>query len=170
MPARVHAIIVTRSGESASAQLSRTLDAVRAQTLPPAGVTVVVLGDAERVRAIDGIGHTVEGIIQARSGNGFAEAVALAQPRIPADRAVWLLAEDTMPERDTLQLLAGALERSPSAAIAAPKLVRGEDDREIVSLGVSMTRWGRAVELAAGELDQGQHDTADDALGADVRV
>jgi len=32
-----------------------------------------------------------------------------------------------------------------------------------------MTRLGRSVELAAGELDQNQHDGRDDALGADVR-
>src|SRR5690606_27127957 len=38
-----------------------------------------------------------------------------------------------------------------------------------VSLGVSMTRFGRAIELAADELDQGQHDATEDALAADVR-
>ncbi|MFD5225025.1 glycosyltransferase [Microbacterium sp. NPDC058342] len=169
MPARVHAIIVARSGDSSSVQVSRTLDAVRALSSPPAAVTVVVLGDASRVRAISGIGHTVEGIIEARSSTTYSEAVALAQPRIAENSAVWLLAEDTVPESGALQHLAGALERSPSAAVAAPKLVRHDDDREIVSLGVSMTRWGRTVELAADELDQGQHDGAEDALGADVR-
>src|SRR5690606_22893047 len=64
---------------------------------------------------------------------------------------------------------AGALERLPSAAVAAPKLVDVDNDRELVSLGVTMTTLGRAVELAAGELDQNQHDGRDDALGADVR-
>ncbi|UJP11464.1 hypothetical protein L2X99_08180 [Microbacterium sp. KUDC0406] len=73
-----------------------------------------------------------------------------------------------MPEPDVLELLAGALERSPSAAIAAPKLT-GEGHDEIASLGVSMTSLGRSVELAAGELDQGQHDGVDDALSADIR-
>ena len=169
MPARAHAIIVARAGRSASAQLSRTLDALSAQSLPPAAVTVVVLGDAAPVRALPGIGHIVEGIIEARTSTTFSEAVALAGPRVSAGSAVWLLAEDTVPEPDALQLLAGALERSPSAAVAAPKLVEQDDDREIVSMGVSMTRWGRAIELASGELDQGQHDDAEDALGADVR-
>lgn len=169
MPARVHALIVARPGESGSAPLSRTLEALRAQRLPPAAVTVIVQGDGERVRQMPGIGHLVEGIIEARAGTSFAEAIALAQPRVAAGSAVWLLADDTAPEPDALQLLAGALERSPSAAISAPKLVRHDDAREIVSLGVSMTRGGRAIELAAGELDQGQHDDAEDALGADVR-
>src|SRR5690606_15044008 len=169
MPARVHAILVARSGRSASERLDRTLEALRAQALPPAAVTVVVLGDASHVRGLAGIGRTVEGIIEARTSTTFAEAVALAQPRVAAGASVWLLAEDTVPERDTLQRLAGALERAPSAAIAAPKLVRHDDDREIVSLGVSMTRLGRTIELAADELDQGQHDDAEDALGADIR-
>ena len=169
MPARVHAIVVARAGESASTQLLQTLDALRAQSTPPAAVTVVVLGDGSHVRGTSGLGDIVEGIIEARATTSYAEAVALAEPRITEGAAVWLLAQDTMPRRDALQLLAGALERSPSAAIAAPKLVRQDDDREIQSLGVSMTRFGRAVELAAGELDQGQHDAVEDALGADVR-
>src|SRR5690606_27291647 len=169
MPARVHALIVARSGESGSVLLSRTLDALAEQSLPPAAVTVVVLGDGERVRRMPGIGRLVEGIIEARAGTTFTEAIALAQPRVAVNSAVWLLADDTLPEPDALQLLAGALEPSPSAALAAPWLVRHEDSREIVSLGVSMARWGRSVELAADELDEGQHDDAEDALGADVR-
>lgn len=169
MPARVHAIAVVRTGESASAQLLHTLDAIRDQTTRPTAVTVVVLGDGSAVRAASGIGDIVEGIIEARPATTYAEAVALARPRVPQGAAVWLLAQDTVPRRDALHLLIGALERSPSAAIAAPKLVRQDDDREIQSLGVSMTRFGRAVELTAGELDQGQHDATEDALGADVR-
>lgn len=169
MPARVHAIIVARSGVSAAAQLSRTLDALRVQSLPPDTATVVVLGSATDARGIEDVGHLVEGIIEARAGTSFAEAISMAQPRIAAGSAQWLLAQDTAPEAQALQLLTGALERSPSAAIAAPKLVRADDDREIVSLGVSMSRVGRAVELTAGELDQGQHDTREDTLGADVR-
>ncbi|WP_417554194.1 glycosyltransferase [Microbacterium sp.] len=169
MPPRVHAIIVARTGSPASASLSRTLEALTAQSVPPAAVTVVVLGDSAAVRGVPDIGHSVEGIIEARGGTTFSEAVALAQPRVRENSAVWLLTDDAVPDRDALQLLAGALERSPSAAIAAPKLVQRDDDREIVSMGVSMTHGGRTVELAAGELDQGQHDDAEDALGADVR-
>ncbi|WP_344817696.1 glycosyltransferase [Microbacterium soli] len=169
MPARVHAIIVTRSGESAAVQLGRTLDALSAQAAPPAAVTVVVLGDAAQARALTGIGRIVEGVIEARTGTTFSEAVALAQPRVGQGSAVWLLVAGALPAYDALRLLAGELERSPSAAIVAPKLVRHDDDQEIVSMGVSMTRFGRAVELAADELDQGQHDDLEDALGADVR-
>lgn len=169
MPARVHAIIVARPGESALVQLVSTLDALRAQSTPPDAVTVVVQGNGSAVRGSADLGSLVEGIIEARTTTTYAEAVTLAAARVPESAAMWLLAQDTEPETDALQLLSGALERSPSAAIAAPKLVRHDDDRHIVSLGMTMTRYGRSVQLADDELDQGQHDATEDALGADVR-
>ncbi|MBW8761680.1 MAG: glycosyltransferase [Microbacterium sp.] len=169
MPARVHAIIVARPGSSARAQLLRTLDALRAQTTPPAAITLVMCGDAAGIRESETVAGLVEGVIEARGGTSFADAVELARPRILEGTAVWLLAQDTAPHPRALERLVGSLERSPSAAIIAPKLVQVDDDREVVSLGVSMTALGRSVELAAGELDQGQHDGRDEALGADVR-
>ncbi|WP_435743854.1 glycosyltransferase [Microbacterium sp. PMB16] len=169
MPARVHAIIVARAGSSARAQLLRTLDAVRSQSMPAAAVTLVVCGDAASARESDAVARTVEGIIEARSATTFAEAVELARPRVAEGSAIWLLAQDTTPHPRALERLTGTLERSPSAAIIAPKLIATDNEREIVSLGVSMTALGRSVELAAGELDQGQHDGMDDALGSDIR-
>lgn len=169
MPTRVHAIIVARPGPSSRAQLLRTLDALTLQTRRPDAVTLVVCGDGTAARESDAIARVVEGIIEARTSTSFAEAVALAKPRVADDAAIWLLAHDTAPHPGALAQLAGALERSPSASIAAPKLVDVDDDRHLVSLGVTMTRWGRSVELAAGELDQNQHDGRDDALGADIR-
>ncbi|MGW9156557.1 glycosyltransferase [Microbacterium sp. NPDC055665] len=169
MPARVHAIIVARPGSSSRAQLLRTLDAVRSQTSPAEAVTLVMCGDASTLRESEAVGAVVEGIIEARATTSFAEAVELARPRVSEGSAIWLLAQDTAPHPRALERLRGTLERSPSAAIVAPKLVATDNDREIVSLGVSMTTFGRSVELAAGELDQGQHDRIDDALGSDVR-
>lgn len=169
MPARVHAIIVARPGSSARAQLLRTVDALRSQTTPPAAITLVMCGDAASARESETVGAAVEGIIQARAHTSFADAIELARPRIAEGSAVWLLAQDTAPHRRALERLVGTLERSPSAAIVAPKLVHTDNDREIVSLGVSMTVLGRSVELASGELDQGQHDGGDDVLGADIR-
>lgn len=169
MPTPVHAIIVARSGSSARAQLLRTLDALTLQTRRADAITLVVCGDGSEFRADDVVGRLVEGIIQARGGTSYAEAVDLARSRVAEGAAIWLLANDTAPHPQALAQLAGALERSPSAAIAAPKLVNADNEREIVSLGVTMTTLGRSVELAAGELDQGQHDGNDDALGADIR-
>lgn len=169
MPTRVHAIIVARPGSSSRAQLLRTLDALSLQSRRADAVTLVVCGDAASARSSEAVGRVVEGIIEARSSTSFADAVELARPRVAEGSAIWLLAHDTAPHPLALAQLAGALERSPSAAIAAPKLVSADNDRELVSLGVSMTAMGRSVELAAGELDQGQHDGRDDALGSDIR-
>lgn len=169
MPTPVHAIIVARPGSSAHAQLLRTLDALTLQTRRPDAVTLVVSGDGSGARASDAVAAVVEGIIEAHGGTSYAEAVELARPRVAEGAAVWLLAHDTAPHPQALAQLAGALERSPSAAFAAPKLVNVDNERELVSLGVTMTTLGRSVELAAGELDQGQHDRGEDALGSDVR-
>lgn len=168
MPPAVHAILVARATPEAAAQLERTLAALRAQERPIDALTVVVCGSADRLRAlIDASG--AEGAIEAPAGTSFASAVRLGAARVPEGRAVWLLAHDTQPEPGALAALSAALERAPSVAIAAPKLVDAEDPSVIVSLGVSMTRFGRTVPLAGGEYDQGQHDGDDDVLGADVR-
>ncbi|UJP11465.1 hypothetical protein L2X99_08185 [Microbacterium sp. KUDC0406] len=60
MPARVHALVVTRSGESARAQLTRTLDAVRTQSLAPEAVTIVVSGSIAGIRG-DGFPRSSKG-------------------------------------------------------------------------------------------------------------
>ncbi|MGF6821559.1 hypothetical protein M2317_000445 [Microbacterium sp. ZKA21] len=169
MPARLHAVIVARSGATARAQLLRTIDALTAQTRRPDAVTLVVCGDVTTARESPAVAAIADAIIETRQTTSFADAVALATARIPEDSSLWLLTHDSAPAPGALAQLAGALERSPSAAIAAPKLVRSDDDREIVSFGQTMTSLGRSVELAANELDQGQHDGADEALGADIR-
>ncbi|MGV9770376.1 glycosyltransferase, partial [Microbacterium sp. NPDC003461] len=171
MSAPVHAIVVARATPTAALaaeRLTRTLEALGAQTRRVDAVTIVTCGRAPELDAVIARSRA-EGVIHAPESAGFAAAVALAQVRAPADRALWLLAQDTTPRPDALAVLAGALERAPSVAIAAPKLVDAEDPDLIVSLGVSMTRFGRTVPLANGEYDQGQHDADDDVLGADVR-
>jgi len=167
---RVHAILVVRpDGRApASLHLKRTLASVAAQSRPVDALTLVVCGDDPLVaehaaRAEPG------SVVHAPASTSYAQALRLAAPRIAEHESVWLLAQDTAPEHDTLALLAGTLELSPSIAVAAPKLVRWDDRSEIVSLGVSMTRLGRTVVLAEDELDQGQHDADEDVLGADVR-
>lgn len=169
MPARVHAILVVRpDGRTPAAyHLRRTLAAIADQARPVDVLTIVLCGGDDTIAEV-ARASAAESVVTAPGSTGYAEAVALVAPRIDGD-AVWLLAQDTAPEREALARLAGALELSPSAAFAAPKLVRWDDRSEIVSLGTAMTRLGRTVGLADGELDQGQHDGRDDVLGADVR-
>lgn len=169
MPARVHAILVVRpDGRTPAAyHLRRTLAAISEQARPVDVLTIVLCGGDETLAEV-ARSSAAESVVTAPGSTGYAAAIALVAPRLDGD-AVWLLAQDTAPEREALSRLTGALEVSPSAAFAAPKLVRWDDRSEIVSLGAGMTRLGRTVGLADGELDQGQHDGRDDVLGADVR-
>ncbi|MBA8816640.1 GT2 family glycosyltransferase [Microbacterium halimionae] len=169
MPARVHAFLVVRpEGRTAAAlHLKRTLAALDAQTRQPDTLTIVMCGGDKAVADVAGSSRA-EGVITAAASTSYAQALSLATSRMTGD-AVWLLAQDTAPEPEALARLAGALELSPSISVAAPKLVDGENRAQIVSLGVSMTRFGRTVEIVEDELDQGQHDVKADALAADVR-
>src|SRR6478736_8453438 len=171
MPARVHALLVVRpDGRTPAAfHLRRTLAALHEQVRPVDALTVVVCGGDDHLHEIVAASSATS-VVKAPASTGYAAAAALAFDNADdgAD-ARWLLAQDTAPEPDTLAQLLGALELSPSVAFVAPKLVRWDDRVDIVSLGVSMTRFGRSVGLADGELDQGQHDAHEDVLGADVR-
>lgn len=168
-PDRVHAVVVARpDGRTPAAfHLRRTLAALAEQTRRPDTLTIVLCGGDDHLREIaDAV--SPDSVLSASGTTGFAAAVGQATADLD-DGAVWLLAQDTAPESDALARLVGELELSPSVALVAPKLVRWDDRSEIVSLGVGMTRLGRAVGLADGELDQGQHDGRQDVLGADVR-
>lgn len=169
MPGRVHAILVVRpDGRTPAAfHLRRTLAAIEAQSRPVDALTIVVCGE-DPVVAEAAASAPAESVITAPARTRFAEATAIATRRVSGD-AVWLLAQDTAPEPEALSRLAGALELAPSVAFVAPKLVRSDDRSVLVSLGTSVSRFGRAVGLADGELDQGQHDGREDVLGADVR-
>ena len=160
-------VVHPEGGAAPDIHLRRTLTALRSQSRAVDALTIVICGHDRRVRDIVA-DSGAEGVISAPRGTRFADAVRLASHRLDGD-AVWLLAQDTAPEPDALARLAAALETAPSVALAAPKLVRWDDRTHIVSLGVTMTRWGRTVGLADGEHDQGQHDGREDVLGADVR-
>jgi GT2 family glycosyltransferase len=169
MPARVHAILVVRpDGRTPAAHhLRRTLACIDEQTTRVDALTIVVCGDDAGVAAV-AAASGAESVITAPASTGFAAATAMATLRVSGD-AVWILAQDTAPEPEALARLVGALELGPSVAFVAPKLVRWDDRSEIVSLGASMTAFGRTVGLADAELDQGQHDAREDVLGSDIR-
>lgn len=170
MPARVHAVLVVRpDGRTPAAHhLRRTLAALTGQTRLADSMTIVLCG-ADIL--VDEVLEAQQGVrvLRLPASTGYAAAVAAATSDSDED-ALWLLAQDTAPERDALARLAGTLELSPLVAFVAPKLVRAHDRSSIVSLGVSMTQLGRTVDRAAGDLDQGQHDGTEDVLGADVRA
>lgn len=168
MSALFHAIVVARATPAAADRLRRTLEAVHAQTRPVDGVTVVVRG---KLSGIEGAtaGLRIDTIVKTDERTRLADAIALADAKIPEGRSTWILTQDTVPDPSALGALAAALERGPSVGLAAPKLVDAAEPTRLVSLGMSMTRFGRTVPLASDEADQGQHDGDDDVLGADIR-
>ncbi|MFK4729836.1 glycosyltransferase [Agromyces mediolanus] len=167
MSPRVTAILVVHRGGE---RLTRALDAIRAQSRRPERLIVALVQASVETR--DAVAAAApDGVVQIEERIAFGEAVRRAEQTLPPPQddedAVWLLSEDTEPETRALAALETTLETARSVAIAGPKLLDAHAPDRIVGLGRSMTRFGAAVPLVTGELDQGQHDGLSDVLGVD---
>lgn len=76
----------------------------------------------------------------------------------------WLLHDDSAPEPDALEKLLAAADLSPSVALLGPKHLDPDQPNLIVQQGYTLTRLGGIFSLVDHELDQAQHDDADDVL------
>ncbi|QTX05245.1 glycosyltransferase [Agromyces archimandritae] len=161
---RVTAILVVHHGGN---RLARTLDAIEAGRRRPDDLVAVLVepdeAETEAVRA-----SAAGTIVASREPIAFGAAVAtgirgLDRP-FEAGELLWLLSHDAAPEPGALEALLAELETSPSVVLAGPKLVDWEHGERIASLGRTVTRFGRTVELVDGELDQSQHDHRTDVL------
>ncbi|MET4160157.1 glycosyltransferase [Agromyces sp. PvR057] len=164
---RVTAVLVARHGGD---RLRHTLNAVRAQSREPDALVIVLArpeGDAREIAATAGATHVVE----SNEALSFGEAVRSGERILdaPADDTdtLWLLTEDSAPEPGALDALLATIVNGRSIAVAGPKLVGWEAPDQLVSLGRTMTRFGRSVPVVPDELDQGQHDDRSDVLGVD---
>ena len=77
---------------------------------------------------------------------------------------IWVLHDDSAPEKTALQMLASAAELSPSVAIVGPKLLTWGSDIEIQQMGITVTATGKPFLLVQNQYDQGQHDRSADVL------
>ena len=77
---------------------------------------------------------------------------------------LWVLHDDSAPEKTALQMLASAAELSPSVAIVGPKLLSWGSDIEIQQMGITVTPTGKPFLLVQNQYDQGQHDRSADVL------
>ena len=159
---RVFAVVASRNG---GATLTRTLDALEAQTLrvdASVGVDIASGDDtAERMRGLDTV-------VKMHSRASYGQAIAVGVTELPDAEDgdwLWLLAHDAEPAHDALRHLAATAEASSRVGIVAPKVMRAGDPRTINEFGETMTPFGNAVRIAAGELDQGQYDNRSDVLG-----
>lgn len=164
---RVTAVLVARHGGD---RLRHTLHAVRAQSRQPDALVIVLArpeDDAREIAASAGATHLVE----SNEALSFGEAVRAGERVLeaPADDAdaLWLLTEDSAPEPDALDALLATLVNGRSVAVAGPKLVHWDAPDRLLSLGRTMTRFGRSAPVVPEELDQGQHDDRSDVLGVD---
>ncbi len=164
MNPRVTAIIVAQQGGE---HLARTLDALRAQTRKP-NIVLAVDNSAKSTAAEDFRNFGPTQIISVGEKISFGEAVDLASRVVPVasgpDEFFWLLAQDSAPEPQALAALLGALEVSPSVAIAGPKQMDWDAPDHIREFGLTLTRGGKTVSLVTDELDQGQHDQLSDVM------
>lgn len=179
--ADVTAVLVTRG---VTEYLPTTIEALAAQTVPPAQLYVVDAGPDDPARSW-----------QIKEMLGRAFVIAARRPRIElttapgrhghgaanlgsAIRAVlepaaslsgswlWLLHDDSAPEPGALAALLATVASGPSIAIAGPKQVSWDPgERRVLEVGVSQTWWGRRVGIDHSELDQGQYDRREDVLG-----
>ncbi|MEU8774550.1 glycosyltransferase family 2 protein [Streptomyces sp. NPDC048606] len=83
-------------------------------------------------------------------------------PELPHGEPVqwlWLLHDDSAPETDALTELLRVADENPEAAVIGPKLRGWYDPRQLLEVGVTLTRDGRRwTGLDRREQDQGQHD------------
>ena len=115
-----------------------------------------------------------EQLIAAKGAKNLAEALdscrsALSEPSKSTGEEhlegwFWLLHDDSAPRVDTLQQLLRVVEVSPSVAVIGPKQLQWNDPRQIMQLGLTLTRAGAIFSPVAGELDQAQHDHVDDVM------
>ncbi|MCU1425460.1 MAG: glycosyltransferase family 2 protein, partial [Microbacteriaceae bacterium] len=170
MQQRVTAILVARNGADF---LERTLESLAAQTRRPE--TAILVDDASNdgsAAMLAAFSPTVLVSVPAMRSYGSAIAYALgvageqqgAQAPGGEDEWLWLLAHDNAPARDALAALLAAVEIAPSVAVAGPKLMRSDAPEVIDAYGETITRFGAAVSLVSGELDQAQHDRQSDIL------
>lgn len=169
----VDAVLVVRDGADV---LTRCLDGIAAQTQPPGRLVILDVASSDMslaiARAHKGVRRAVRDVrvvrIERRLPLGAAIDRAieeLATPVEPRASWVWVLHHDTVAEGAALARLLEAVLRSPSVGVAGPKIVSGADSRQLVEMGIQVTRAGRRVASPAlGEADQGQHDGRTDVV------
>lgn len=151
---RVIAVVVTYNREQL---LHQCLDAIAAQTTPPAGVVIVDNAST------DHSGHVADehplgaDVLHLRrnvgGAGGFAAGIARALVRHDADW-VWVMDDDTVPRPDALAALFSAIDASPVRLAVLSSRAVWTDGREH-PMNRSRTRWNarrqeRADAAAAG--------------------
>lgn len=158
-----------------SAYLPRTLAGLTYQTRPVDYAIGVDTGSRDDSRALleDALGaaHVVTHDHR-KGGMGAAVAAGLAALSPAADSPdeaksewIWLLHDDAAPAPEALAELLNAVERAPSVTVAGCKQLDWHEERKLIDVGLSTSRWAERLTLIdADELDQGQYDGRSDTF------
>ncbi|GAC1493812.1 MAG: hypothetical protein NVS2B15_14730 [Pseudarthrobacter sp.] len=86
-------------------------------------------------------------------------------PERAATEWIWLLHDDAAPAPEALAELLGAVERAPSVTVAGCKQLDWHNERRLIDVGLSTSRWAERLTLIdADELDQGQYNGRSDTF------
>ncbi|MFJ4208681.1 glycosyltransferase family 2 protein [Paenarthrobacter sp. NPDC089675] len=155
--------------------LPRTLAALSEQTRPADAAIGIDTGSKDNSAALlrDALGASnVIEYHQSRPGFGAAVEAGLRE-LVPGTAArdqdsvewIWLLHDDAAPAPDALAELLHAVERTTSVTVAGCKQLGWDDERHLVDVGLSTSRWAERLTLIdADEVDQGQYDARSDTL------
>nr|WP_261620950.1 glycosyltransferase [Pseudarthrobacter equi] len=168
----VTAVVVAHNG---SAYLPRTLAGLADQTRPVDYALGVDTGSGDDSRTLLentlGRAHVVSHD-HGKGGMGAAVSAALSE-LAPGGAArpdgkpewIWLLHDDAAPAPEALAELLGAVERAPSVTVAGCKQLDWHEERKLIDVGLSTSRWAERLTLIdADELDQGQYDGRSDTF------
>ncbi|RJT80949.1 glycosyltransferase [Arthrobacter cheniae] len=169
---RVTAVVVAHNGAE---YLPETLESLERQTRPADFCVGVDAGSTDTSASILQL-HLPVGspVVGAPARAGFGTAVRTGVGEIPvrgtADGTgdgdwLWLLHDDSAPEPGALAEMLLAVERAPSVTVAGAKQVAWNDRRELIDVGLSISRWAERLTLIdVDEHDQGQYDARSDVF------
>jgi GT2 family glycosyltransferase len=176
-PAVVTGILVVHNGAT---WLRQCLDALSQQTRPLDRLVIVDTGSTDvslriasrhaRIRQVIEEIVMISATTETTFGGAVRRAVGQLEEGSPSDDAgtewLWLLHDDSAADPEALTHLLDAAHRSPSVAVAGPKLTSWDDPSRLLEVGWVITRSGRRVGgPVVGEPDQGQHDDRSDVIG-----
>ena len=158
----VVALVVSHDG---ARWLPQVIHGLNSQTVRPRRVIAVDTGskDASRDQITSAWGE--DSLLTATGATSFPAAVALGVEAAGDADWLWILHDDSTPERGALEALLKYVVDDPRVDIVGPKLREWPSLRRLLEVGVTMSGTGRRESgLERGEYDQGQHDQIREVL------
>jgi len=173
LPRRRHHVTAVVVGHDGEVWLPAVLTTLAQQSRPLDAVVGVDTGSEDGTRAMMEGSFGPERVTTAAGRSGFGAAVSTGLTRLAPARDdspdvldwVWLLHDDSAPDRACLEQLLSTADDHPSVAVLGPKVLGWHDRRLLLEVGVTISGAGRRITgIERREHDQGQHDGPRDVL------